>query len=207
MRFASSLLVFLTLVATTFVSAEESRNSWDAVGHLLCSFSEAKQKEMGCVEVDLGARISGNEVKTMLVGLGFAKDCSVEEAREIYVKLLLDLIDHTSHNRETGEYLGHLFPSLDQLCLQVSFLGSDGVFVPPSGEVVLVDLESDGTVAFWTDSGDDWDDGWFTLLHQESLWESIDQLQYDDSCPNYPWLELWLERERAQLPPSSFDSW
>ncbi len=207
MRCTSTLLALLTLAATTLAGVEEGRASWEAIGRLLTSFSEAKQKEMGCVEVDLGARISGNEVKTMLVSLGFAKDCSVEEARGLYVKLLLGLIDHASRNRETSEYLGHLFPSLDQLCLQVSFLGSDGVFVPPSGEVALVDLESDGTLAFWTDSSDDWDDGWYTLLHQELLWDAIDQLQYDGNCPDYPWLELWLERERAQLPRSSFDSW
>jgi len=78
---------------------------------LLAEFAKTKSNEFGCFPCSVGGGFLGNKVNNLTLDLCFSKEIAVDEARALYVNLLLDLIDFVAKDKSVQPYLHHTPPS------------------------------------------------------------------------------------------------
>ncbi len=152
----------------------------------------------------------GNMVNKLRLDLALQRELSVEEAREVYVNILVDFIDFVAKDQQIRPFLHHCPPAAKEIGCSLRFFQAKRSDHPPLGKVATMGVGTNRMLFFSTDDGNLKHP--LQDLHEESLLEAIEIMRKAGKLHEYPWLNEWLVQEKwlleqellkKQQPPSS----
>ena len=185
----------ITLLALVGMEAKESRQAENQGDRVIGQFIRTQKKDPDFFVSSVGGGFWGNRVNNLKLGAGIRHECNVEEAREYYVNMFLEFVNFVIHDEKIRPYLNHMPPSLDEISLSISFV-QNNLKSSGCGNVNYVLVGKGNILSFCTDVPGRHS---YQDLHQEQFLESIAIVQQAGKLKgNYPWLEDWIAREKAE---------